>query len=123
MSLTHEAGNPIERALSTLEPHGGPDYSHGFRQGVEAAKVNAMIAHGSVVRDLEVRIERLKLALNAAIRVADECAGLWDDDTEPGNDVRLGKVLLGLAGHNKKYRADLDLIHDVIGGENASNKK
>lgn len=105
--------NAIEKALSNLEPHGGPDYSHGFRQGVEASKVNASIAHGIVVREKDTQIEQLQLALNTAVRIAQECAALWDDDTKPENDVRLGKILLALAGKNKGYRADTDLIQSV----------
>ena len=49
-------------------------------------------------------------ALKATVEIAEECAREWDGD----NDMRVGKILLALAGANRGYRADIDAIHDAI---------
>lgn len=51
------------------------------------------------------------VALQSAIRIADEAFAAWDAD----NDMRCGKILRALGDPKAKgYRADIDAIHEVI---------
>jgi hypothetical protein len=57
-----------------------------------------------------VKADELLNALRSVVAIADECAREWDGD----NDMRVGKILLALAGTNRGYRADIDAIHAAI---------
>lgn len=50
------------------------------------------------------------LALRSVKDIAFEAHREWYED----NDARVGKILLALAGHRKKYRSDIDRIHAAI---------
>lgn len=56
---------------------------------------------------------RLRRGLQAAIRVADEAVDEWD---KAPAGMRAGKLLMALAGHRPRYRADIDEIHAAIAG-------
>ena len=49
-------------------------------------------------------------ALESFAKIASEAAALWDAD----QDMKVGKLLLALAGYKPRYRADIDKIHAAI---------
>lgn len=52
----------------------------------------------------------MREALENAISIANEAYNEWDRD----NDMRVGKILIALAGRMPKYRPDIDQIHAAM---------
>lgn len=49
-------------------------------------------------------------ALKTVVALAEETHKSWDAD----EDMRVGKILIALAGKNDGYRSDIDWIHELI---------
>lgn len=62
------------------------------------------------IRRLRAENERFRAALQSAVDFADEAWAKWDAD----EDVRVGKMLIALAGGLPKYRPETDAIHETL---------
>lgn len=59
---------------------------------------------------LQERNKLLLDALKTVVVIAKETRKSWDAD----EDMRVGKILIALAGKNDGYRSDIDWIHELI---------
>lgn len=59
---------------------------------------------------LQERNKLLLDALKTVVVIAKETHKSWDAD----EDMRVGKILIALAGKNDGYRSDIDWIHELI---------
>jgi hypothetical protein len=55
-------------------------------------------------------VVRLREALYCAVELARDAHAHWDAD----HDIKVGKILLSLAGHNPKYDPRADAIHAAL---------
>lgn len=61
---------------------------------------------------------QLHVALDTAIKVADEAREEWDK--APGG-MKAGKLLIALSGNLPGYREDIDAIHNALANSDALN--
>lgn len=62
------------------------------------------------IRRLREENERKRELLQSVVAFADEAWSKWDAD----DDMRVGKMLVALAGHCSGYRPDTDAIHAAL---------
>lgn len=62
---------------------------------------------------LESRAELL-----AACKTFIECAAIAHDYWDADQDMKVGKMIMAMSGHTKKYRADLTAAHDALSKAN-----
>lgn len=63
-----------------------------------------------VICELQEQNKLLLDALKTVVTIAEETRKSWDAD----EDMRVGKILIALAGKNDGYRSDIDWIHELI---------
>jgi hypothetical protein len=118
MDTEHTRGHIMTRAeIEAILAGLGPDQEGYILQRTDLHTV-VVRALCTTLKESMDRVEAVQAALEMAIKVADEAADEWDKAPE---GMRAGKILLALAGHRPKYRADTDAIHAArksLGGSN-----